>query len=281
MIRKLIDIFFYIVTAICTLIAIFILYNVVAFIISNGLPPLHQQLVGLSEAEILELDKLTPMIVSTLLLTGLTLLLLLPFAISAAIYLHEYARGGLLAQLIRSSVQTLASIPSIVYGLFGMLIFVRLAGFGMSLLAGASTLAVMLIPIIMTQTENALGQIPNSYREGSASLGATKFETIVTIILPGALPGIFVGVLLAIGRILSESAALLFTVGTFVRMPINRETGLLSVMEAGTSLTIRALIEFKEYGNLEAAAAIGVITVGVVIGLNLLSKAVYFWKLSD
>jgi len=92
--------------------------------------------------------------------------------------------------------------------------------------------------------------------------------------LPGALPGILIGILLAIGRILSESAALLFTVGTFVRMPINRSTGMLSVMEAGTTLTIRALIEFKEYGNLEAAAAIGVITIGVVIGLNLLSKVV-------
>jgi len=131
-----------------------------------------------------------------------------------------------------------------------------------------------LMPIIMTQTENSLRQIPRGYREASASLGATKFETIITIILPGALPGILIGILLAIGRILSESAALLFTVGTFVRMPINRSTGMLSVMEAGTTLTIRALIEFKEYGNLEAAAAIGVITIGVVIGLNLLSKVV-------
>ena len=195
-------------------------------------------------------------------------------AIFAAIYLHEYAKDNPLAQLTRSSVQTLSSIPSIVYGLFGMLIFVRLAGFGMSLLAGAGTLAVMLMPIIMTQTENSLRQIPHSYREGSASLGATKFETIVTIIFPGALPGILIGILLAIGRILSESAALLFTIGTFVRMPVNRATGLLSVMEAGTTLTIRALIEFKEYGNLQAAAAIGVITVGVVIGLNLLSKVI-------
>jgi len=231
-------------------------------------------MVGLSEAAILEPSKLTPMIISTLLLTGLTLLIVLPFAISAAIYLHEYAKNNSLARLTRFSVQTLASIPSIVYGLFGMLIFVRLAGFGMSLLAGAGTLAVMLMPIIMTQTENALRQIPRAHREGSASLGATQFETITTIILPGATPGILVGVLLAIGRILSESAALLFTVGTFVRLPVNRETGLLSVFEAGTTLTIRALIEFKEYGNLEAAAAIGVITVGVVIGLNLMSKVV-------
>ena len=271
--RKFWDIAFYIATALCTIFAIIILYHIVGFVISNGTPLLYHQMTGLSEAAILEPKKLQPMIISTLLLTGLTLLLVLPFAISAAIYLHEYAKNNILAQLVRFSVQTLASIPSIVYGLFGMLIFVRLAGFGMSILAGAGTLAVMLMPIIMTQTENALRQIPHAYREGSASLGATRFETIVTIILPNAAPGIFIGVLLAVGRILSESAALLFTVGTFVRMPVN-PSGMVSVLEAGTTLTIRALIEFKEYGNLEAAAAIGVITIGVVVGLNLMSKLI-------
>jgi len=139
--RKLSDAAFYIATALCTLLSIAILYNVVGFIISNGAPLLYWQLVGFNEADIFEPGRLMPMIVSTLLLTGLTLLFVLPFAISAAIYLHEYAKENSLAQLIRSSVQTLASIPSIVYGLFGMLIFVRLAGFGMSLLAGAGTLA--------------------------------------------------------------------------------------------------------------------------------------------
>ena len=272
--KQVYDAVFYIATALCTIFAIGILYSVVGFIGSNGVPLLYHQMVGLSEAAILEPKKLQPMIISTLLLTGLTLLLVLPFAIFAAIYLNEYAKENPLARITRFSVQTLASIPSIVYGLFGMLIFVRLSGFGMSILAGAGTLAVMLMPIIMTQTENALRQIPHAYREGSASLGATRFETITRIILPNAVSGIFVGILLAIGRILSESAALLFTVGTFVRMPINRETGLLSVFEAGTTLTIRALIEFKEYGNLGAAAAIGVITIGVVIGLNLMSKMV-------
>ena len=275
--RKFFDGAFYLATAFCTLFALAILYHVVGFIVSNGAPLLYRQLVGLAEADMIGSDKLIPMIVSTLLLTGVTLLLVLPFGISSAIYLHVYAGNNLLAQMTRFSVQTLASIPSIIYGLFGMLIFVRLAGFGMSILAGAGTLALMLLPVIMTQTENALQQIPNSYREGSASLGATRFETIVTIILPNAMPGVLVGVLLAMGRIFSESAALLFTLGTFVRMPVNRESGLLSVMESGTTLTIRALIEFKEYGNIESAAAIGVITVGVVIGLNLMSKLVVWF----
>jgi len=272
--RKLYDIGFYLITALCTIFAIIILYHILGFLFTRGIPILYRQLAGLQETEILASRRLMPMIISTLFLTSVTLLLVLPFSVSAAIYLNEYARENPVAQLTRFCVQTLASIPSIVYGLFGMLIFVLISGFGLSILAGAGTLAVMLFPVMMTQTENALRQIPHSYREASASLGATSFETIKTIILPQVAPGVLVGVLLAIGRILSESAALIFTLGTFVRMPLDSLTGLLSVFEAGTTLTIRALIEFKEHGNLEAAAAIGVITMGVVIILNLLSKLV-------
>jgi phosphate transport system permease protein len=207
-------------------------------------------------------------------LIGLTLILILPFSILAAIYLNEYAQASSWAELVRFCVEILASIPSIVYGLFGILVFVRIAGFGMSIMAGSLTLSLMLLPIMMRQTEEALKQVTNSYREASAALGATQFETIKHVVIPSSIPGILVGVLLTIGRIIGESAALLFTVGSFVRMPINRETGLLSVLESGTTLTIRAIIEFKEYGNLEAAAAIGIITIGVAILLNLISKVI-------
>ncbi|MCL1990880.1 MAG: phosphate ABC transporter permease PstA [Defluviitaleaceae bacterium] len=272
--RKLYDAVFYLLTGLCALLSVNMLYHLMRFLLSNGLPLLYRQLSGLEQTAILEPTKLQQMIFSTLFLTGVTLFFVLPFAISAAIYLHEYARENVLAQMTRFSVQTLASIPSIVYGLFGMLIFVQLAGFGMSILAGSGTLSLMLLPIVMTQTENTLRQIPHAYREASASLGATPFETIKKIILPQVTPGVLVGMLLAVGRIMSESAALLFTLGTFVRMPVNRQTGMFSVLEAGTTLTIRALIEFKEHGNLEAAAAIGVITVGVVIILNVISKGI-------
>ena len=271
--RKISDIFFHLATAFCAFFATIILCYIVGFLVSNGFSALTAQ-HGLSERLALTPERLWQMIVSTLILVGLTLSFVLPIAISAAIYLYEYATDRPFAQLVRFCVQTLASIPSIIYGLFGMLIFVRLLGLGVSLLSGALTLTLMLMPLMMTQTENALRQIPNSYREASASLGATPFETMVKTILPQALPGIFVGVFLTMGRILSESAALLFTIGGFVRMPVNPQTGWISVFERGTTLTIRALIEFKEYGNLEGAAAIGIITVGVVIGLNLLSKGV-------
>ena len=278
--RRLYDSIFYLATAVCAFFTVAILYRLLSFILANGWPLLYSQMTGNATETLLAPVALGQMIVATLMLTLLTLVITLPFAILAAIYLHEYAKNNFLAQLARFCVQTLASIPSIVYGLFGMVVFVRLAGFGMSILAGATTLATMLLPIIMTQTENALSQVPSAYKAGSAGLGATKFETIATIILPTAAPSIIVGILLAVGRILSESAALLFTVGTFVRMPKNPQTGLLSIFEAGTTLTVRAIIEFKEYGRVESAAAIGIVTIGFLIILNLLSKLIswFFMK---
>lgn len=269
--RKFYDAIFHFATAFCAIFLMLIMYAIGNFILSNGLGAISTQLDGLNQRAHFDLQ-LWPMLVSTLLLMGLTLFFILPIAISAAIYLHEYAKNHTYAQVVRFCVQTLASIPSIIYGLFGLLIFVRLLGLGVSIFSGALTLTLMLLPLMMTQTENALKQVPNRYREASASLGTTPFETVVKIVLPEAFPGILVGVLLVIGRILSESAALIFTIGGFVQMPINSETGLLSIFERGTTLTIRALIEFKEYGNLEGAAAIGFITICLIVLLNLLSK---------
>lgn len=272
--RKLLDDLFYIITTLFTLIPIIILAAILRFIFINGAPVLYQQLSGVYQNANLEFEALYQMIISTLMLVGMTLLLILPFSMLAAIYLNEYARHSNWAKLVRFCVEILASIPSIVYGLFGMLVFVRIAGFGMSIMAGSLTLSLMLLPVMMQQTEAALKQVENSFREASSALGATQFETIKNVVLPNAIPGMLVGVLLTIGRIIGESAALLFTVGSFVRMPINRDTGMLSVLESGTTLTIRAIIEFKEYGNLEAAAAIGIMTIGVAIVLNLISKVI-------
>ena len=272
--RRLLDYLFYIIAMLLTMIPITILIAILRFIYQNGIHVLYQQLSGVYQDAKLAPHALMQMIISTLMLVGMTLILILPFGIMAAIYLNEYAKKSSWAKLVRFCVEILASIPSIVYGLFGMLVFVRIAGFGMSIMAGSLTLSLMLLPIMMRQTEEALHQVANSYRQASSALGATRFETIKNVVLPSAIPGILVGVLLTIGRIIGESAALLFTVGSFVRMPLNRETGLLSVLESGTTLTIRAIIEFKEHGNLEVAAAIGIITVSVAILLNLLSKVI-------
>jgi|GEM_PF-3425594 len=272
--RKLLDYVFYAITMLLTFIPVIVLALILRLIFTSGAHVLYQQLRGVYQNAHLDPGALSQMIISTLMLVGMTLILILPLSIMAAIYLNEYARTSHWAKAVRFCVEILASIPSIVYGLFGLLIFVRIAKFGFSILSGSLTLALMLLPTMMKQAEQTLHHISNGYREASAALGATQFETIKNVLIPSAIPGISVGILLTIGRIIGESAALLFTVGTFVRMPINRETGLLSVLESGTTLTIRAIIEFKEYGNLEAAAAIGIITVCVAMFLNLMGKLV-------
>ena len=270
--RKILDYTFLAALIFCSFISVITLGSIFWFIFSQGASTLYLQFFTATTVDIFAMDKLRAMFISTLLVVISTLLIIGPFAMLAAIYLNEYARKSKFAKLVRFLVDILASIPSIIYGLFGMAVFTQLLNFGMSIISGAMTLSLMLLPILMRQTELALSQVPHSYKEASIGLGATKFETIVNVILPNAFPSISVGFLLVIGRIVGESAALIFTVGSFVRMPINRATGVLSIFEAGTTLTIRAFIEVKEYGNVELAAAIGVIILLTVLLLNLLSK---------
>lgn len=215
-----------------------------------------------------------PMIVSTLLLVLVALLFSAPIGILAAIYLVEYAKPGKLVNVIRFATEILAGIPSVVYGLFGMLMFVNTLNLGMSILAGGLTLTILLLPTMMRTTEEALKVVPMSYREASYGLGANKIQTLSKVVLPSAIPGILVGVILSIGRIIGESAALLFTIGTFAKLPVNPESGNFSLLETGTSLTVRAYIEVKESGNVEMAAAIGIIILIVVFTLNLFSRLI-------
>lgn len=158
-----------------------------------------------------------PMIVSSLYIAALTLVISLPVSIAAGIYMAEYSREGRLTNAIRFCVDSLASLPSIVFGLFGMILFVVTFGWGYSLLAGAFTLAILNLPVLMRSTEEAVRAVPMSYREGSMGLGATKWETIRNVVMPSATPGILAGTMLGIGRILGESAAIVYTAGLFVR----------------------------------------------------------------
>ncbi|MCL1990883.1 MAG: phosphate ABC transporter permease PstA [Defluviitaleaceae bacterium] len=213
-----------------------------------------------------------PMLISTLMLIFTTLLIATPLGVLAAIYMVEYAKQGRIVNMIRFAIEILAGLPSVVHGLFGMLFFSRILGLGMSVLSGALTLTVLLLPIMIRSTEESLKTVPNSYREASLGLGANKIQTIRKIILPSALPGITVGIILSIGRIVGESAALLFTLGTFARIPVNPATGNLSIFEAGATLTLRAFIEVQEFGNIEMASAIGIVILVIVFTLNLCSK---------
>ena len=215
-----------------------------------------------------------PMIVSTLMLIAVALLFAAPVGILAAIYMVEYAKPGKLVKIIRFATEVLSGIPSVVFGLFGMLIFVNTFKFGMSILSGGLTLMILLLPTMMRTTEEALKAVPMSYREASYGLGANKIQTLSKVVLPSAIPGILVGVILSIGRTIGESAALLFTIGTFAKLPINPSSGNLSLMQTGTSLTVRAYVEVKESGNIEMAAAIGIVILVIVFTLNLISRLI-------
>ena len=186
---------------------------IILYILIKDIPHLSSSLFAWEYTS--ENVSLLPALINTLFMTALSLIIAVPIGIISAIYLVEYAkRGNKLVGIVRITTETLSGIPSIVYGLFGSLFFVKACGFDLSLLSGALTLSIMILPLIMRTTEEALIAVPDSYREGSFGLGAGKLRTVFRIVLPTAVPGILSGVILSIGRIVGESAALVFTAGT-------------------------------------------------------------------
>lgn len=236
---------------------------IIVYVLVRGIPNLTPELFALTYNS----DNVScmPSIINTIVLTLLTLLIAVPFGIGAAIYLAEYAKkGNKLVKVIRTMAETLAGIPSIVYGLFGMLFFVYALNWGYSLLAGAFTLAIMVLPTIMRTTEEALLTVPDSYREGSFGLGAGKLRTIVRIILPSAMPGILAGVILAVGRIVGETAALIYTYGSAT----GYATGLLN---SGRSLAVHMYVLTNEGLHTDQAWGTAVVLLVLVFGINTLS----------
>lgn len=211
-----------------------------------------------------------PMLISTIYIIILTLVIVMPIGVGAAIYLSEYAKSGRLLKLIRFAIQNLAGIPSIIYGLFGMLFFVQFCNMQYSILAGSLTLGIMLLPTIISTTEEAFKEVPQSYRHGSYGLGASKLQTIIKVILPSALPGILVGIILSIGRIVGESAALIWTAGTVAQIP----TALVGSKGTAATLTTKMFWEINEASNIDTATSIALILILLIIVLNLVSKII-------
>ncbi|MDR1148771.1 MAG: phosphate ABC transporter permease PstA [Spirochaetaceae bacterium] len=198
----------------------FIIIGITAAVLIRGIPNLRPELFALVYTS--ENASMLPALINTVVMAVLALSLAVPLGVFSAIYLAEYARrGNPLVKVVRLAVETLAGIPSIVYGLFGMLLFVISLRWGYSILAGTFTLAIMILPLIMRTAEEAILAVPDSYREGSFGLGAGRLRTVFAVVLPPAAPGIFAGVILAVGRIIGESAALIFTAGTVAQMPKN------------------------------------------------------------
>ncbi len=247
--------------------AAFLSFLVIAFIVIyilvKGAPHLSKGLFALTYTT--ENVSLLPALINTLLIAVLTLLIAVPIGIGASIYLTEYARrDNPLVSIIRIATETLSGIPSIIYGLFGALFFVKYAHFGLSLLSGGITLSIMILPLIMRTTEEALLSVPDGYREGAFALGAGKLRTIFRIVLPSAIPGIFSGVILAIGRIIGESAALIFTAGTVAEVAR-------SIFSSSRTLAVHMYAISGEGLYLNQTYATAVVLLGLVIGINILS----------
>ena len=235
----------------------------IAYILVNGVPYLKPSLFSFTYTS--DNASLMPALINTLIMTALSLLIAVPLGIFSAIYLVEYAkRGNKFVEIIRLTTETLQGIPSIVYGLFGMLFFVTFCHWGFSILAGAFTLSIMVLPLIMRSTEEALKSVPDSYREGSFGLGAGKLRTVFRIVLPSAVPGILAGVILAVGRIVGETAALIYTAGTLAKMPKN-------VMSSGRTLAVHMYNLASEGLYMDQAYATAVILLVLVVVINTLS----------
>ena len=243
-----------------------VLIFLIVYILVHGVPYLKPSLFSLHYTS--ENASLMPALSNTVIMTGLSLLIAVPRGIFAAIFLVEYAkRGNKFMGVIRLTTETLSGIPSIVYGLFGMLFFVNTLGWGFSLLAGAFTLSIMILPLIMRHTEESLKSVPDSYREGSFGLGAGKLRTVFRIVLPSAVPGILAGVILAIGRIVGETAALMYTAGTVAKVPSG-------VMGSGRTLAVHMYNLASEGLYMDQAYATAVVLLVLVVGINTLSGVI-------
>lgn len=237
---------------------------IIIYILVNGIPNLTTDLFSLHYNS--KNQSMLPSIFNTVFITFLTLLIAVPIGIFSAVYLVEYAKkGSKLVKVIRVTTETLAGIPSIVFGLFGFLAFVIALGWGYSMIAGVLTLVMMVLPTIIRTTEEALLAVPNSYREGSFGLGAGKIRTIFKIIVPTAIPGILSGVILAIGRIVGETAALIYTSGTVA------ETAT-SLTDSARTLSVHLYCLLSEGLFTNQAYATAVILLLLVVGINALSN---------
>ncbi|NQM30365.1 phosphate ABC transporter permease PstA [Streptococcus suis] len=237
---------------------------IVGYILLKGIPFLRPELFSWTYNS--ENVSMLPALLNTILMAILALLIALPIGIGASVYLTEYAKSGNpLVTVVRLATETLSGIPSIIYGLFGALFFVKFLNLGLSIIAGAATLSIMILPLIMRTTEEALLSVEEGYREGSFALGAGKLRTIFQVVLPSALPGIFSGVVLALGRVIGESAALIFTAGTVAEVAK-------SLTSSGRTLAVHMYLISGEGIYVNQTYATAVILLILVIVMNLLSE---------
>ncbi len=269
--RSLLDMFLKFVLLASALIVVVVLFTIIGYILITGIPYLSLDLLEFNYTS----DNVSafPAFVNTLIIITLTLIIAVPIGIFSAIYLVEYAKKtSRFIKIVRLTTETLSGIPSIVYGLFGMLMFVIYFKLGYSIIAGTLTLAIVILPIIIITTEEALLSIPKTYREASFGLGAGKFRTIYKVVLPSAKSGILGGVMLSIGRIIGESAALIFTAGTVANIPFSSSSAFF--MQSGRTLSVHMYLLSGEGLHMNEARATAVILLVLVLFINILTMLV-------
>jgi len=258
----------------CASISIFLLAGIVGYVAFRGISSVNWNFLTTVPSAIKGTFGIAGNIVNTLYIIILTLIIAIPFGVGAAIYLNEYAKPGKVVRLIEFTTETLAGIPSIIFGLFGYVFFGLTLKLGYSIMTGALTLSLMVLPLITRNTQEALKTVPGSYRSVALGIGATKWYIIRTILLPSAMPGIITGIILSIGRIVGESAALLFTAGSGYLLPNlgNYGEGLLEkVMQPGGTLTIQLFLSMEK-AQYEEAFGIAFVLLIIVFGINILTK---------
>ena len=276
--RKMLDGIAYVFIGLSAGISVALLLGILFYVLGKGVGTINWQFLTTVPSSLKGTFGIAGNLLNTLYVILITLLIATPLGVGSAIYLNEYAKPGKIVSLIEFTTETLSGIPSIIFGLFGMIFFGETLGLGYSILTGSFTLTLMVLPLITRNTQEALRTVPDSYRSGALGMGSTKWHMIRTILLPSSMSGIVTGIILALGRIVGESAALLFTAGSGYRLP-NFTGGVGDTLaklagkatESGGTLTIELYLQMQK-GHYDTAFGIGCVLIVIVLLLNLLTK---------
>jgi len=258
---------------ICAAFSVFLVIGIIIYVLMKGLSAVNWSFLTSVTSVLKGTVGIAGNIVNTILIIFISMVVATPIGVGSAIYLNEYAKPGKVVTLIEYATETLSGIPSIIFGLFGMMFFGEKLGLGYSLLTGSLTLIIMVLPLITRNTQEALKTVPNTYRNGAIGLGSGKWHMIRTILIPSAMPGIITGAILAIGRIVGESAALLFTAGSAKLLPKGIDGLFDKPFQSGGTLTIQMYLSATSEGDFETAFGIAVVLLIIVLGINLTTKA--------
>ena len=265
------DAFIYGLIYLCAGMSVFLIAGIIVYVFWKGFSQVNREFLTTTTSILRGTVGIAGNILNTVYIILLTMLIATPIGVGAAIYLNEYAKPGRLVKIIELATETLSGIPSIIFGMFGMMFFGTTLGLKYSILTGTLTLTLMVLPLITRNTQEALRTVPDSYRHGAVGLGAGKWYTIRTILLPSAMPGIITGVILAIGRIVGESAALLYTAGSSDLLPASAKGYLDKILQPGGTLTIQLYLSAQD-GEFGVAFGIALVLLVIVLAINMVTK---------